>query len=201
MAANLQNIDRSRLEPTASDAWKVEMCETLNDPHMTFLRARKMANRIEEPETLIRYYRAALEIQEEAAASAFLYGLCGLLNETPEVLVREFGGDFLLEDWVPEEKYLVEMIKERIRNRNMGGHWDREFQGSSWGADRLLGTNSAKRVSIGEIIDILEDLALRFAEKAESDKMIGNPRGMRQELWKSKGVIEAADLLRKAFRP
>lgn len=201
MVANLRNIDRSRLEPTASDTWKVEMCETLNDPHMTFLRARKMANRIEKPETLIRYYRAALEIQEEAAASAFLYRLCGLFDETPDVLVREFGGDFLLEDWVPEEKYLVEMIKERIRSRNLGGHWDKESQGNSWGTDPLVGTSSGKRVSVGEIISILEDLALRFAEKAESDKMIGNPRGMRQELWKSKGVIEAAELLRKAFRP
>jgi hypothetical protein len=201
MASSLCNIDRSRLEPTASDTRKVEKCETLNDPHMTFLRARKMANRIEDPETLIRYYRAALEIQGVAAASALLYRLCGLFDETPDVLVREFGGDFLLEDWVPEESYLVEMIKQRIRNHNLGGHWDKKVQGRSWGAVPLVDTSSAKRVSIGEIIGILEDLALRFAEKAESDKMIGNPRGMRQELWKCKGVIEAADLLRKAFRP
>ena len=201
MVADLRNINRARLKPTASDTWKVEMCETLDDPHMTFLRARKMANRIQEPERLIRYYRAALEIHEEAAASAFLYRLCGLFDETPDVLVREFGGDFLLRDWVPEERYLVKMIKERIRNRNLGGHWDRKARGRSWGAGPLVGTSSAKRVSIVEIIGILEDLALRFVEKAASDKIIGNPRGMRQELWKCKGVIEAADLLRKTFCP
>jgi hypothetical protein len=201
MAPSLWNIDRSQLEPSASDTRKVEKCETLNDPHMTFLRARKMANRIEAPETLIRYYRAALQIQEEAAAAAFLYRLCGLFDETPDVLVREFGGEFLLEDWIPEESYLVEMIKARIRNRNLCVHWDKKAQGRSWGADALADTSSANRVCLGEIIGILEDLALRFAEKAELDKRLGNPRGMRQELWKCKGVIEAADLLRKAFRP
>jgi signal recognition particle subunit SEC65 len=59
---------------------------------------------------------------------------------------------------------------------------------------------SGKKISLDEVIDILEDLALRYAEKADSENTLGNPRGMRQDLWKSKGIIEAADLLRKMFR-
>ena len=114
MAAGLDAIDRTRTQPTALDTWEVQVCDVLNEPDMTFLRALKMANRVKEPEKVIRYYRAALEVGKDAAASAFLYRLCRLLDENPEVLVQEFGGAYLMEAWVEEEKYLVEMIRERI---------------------------------------------------------------------------------------
>lgn len=199
MAKNLEDIDRTRIQPTPSDALQVQGCGVLNEPDMTFLRALKVANRIEDPEKVIRCYRAALETREESAASAFLYRLCRLLDENPDVLVREFGGAFLLEAWVEEEKVLVEMIMERIRCQNPGAPWNRRARKKS-GIDGRLG-KGAKKVSVDEIIGILEDLALHYAEKADSESTVGNPRGMRQDLWKSKGIFEAADILRKMFRP
>jgi len=198
MPSALENMDRTRTEPTASDAWEVKVCEVTNEPDMTFLRALKAANRVEEPEKVVRYYRAALAIHEDAAASAFLYRLCRLLDESPEVLVREFGGAYLLEAWVEEESYLIEMIKERICRNNRGVHWNEQIRRGAW-SDVAYG-KSGKKVSLDEVIDVLEDFALRCAEKADSENTVGNPRGMRQDLWKSKGIIEAADILRKMFR-
>jgi len=198
MASALDSIDRTRIEPTASDTWEVEECEVSNEPDMTFLRALKAANRVEEPEKVVRYYRAALAVREDAAASAFLYRLCRLLDENPDVLVGEFGGAYLLEAWVEEESYLVDMIKARIRVNNTDVRWSEQTRRGAWG-DGALG-KSGKKISLDEVIDILEDLALRYAEKADSENTVGNPRGMRQDLWKSKGIVEAADLLRKMFR-
>jgi len=198
MSSALESLDRTRIEPTVSDAWDVRMCEVSNEPDMTFLRALKSANRVEEPEKVVRYYRAALAVREEAAAAAFLYRLCRLLDENPDVLVREFGGAYLLEAWVEEESYLVDMIKERICRKNPDGHWNERIRRGAW-KDVAHG-KSGKKISLDEVIDILEDLALRYAEKADSENTVGNPRGMRQDLWKSKGIVEAADLLRKMFR-
>jgi hypothetical protein len=198
MASALDSIDRTRIEPTASDTWKVEECEVSNEPDMTFLRALKAANRVQDPEKVIRYYRAALAVREDAAASAFLYRLCRLLDENPDVLVGEFGGAYLLEAWVEEESYLVDMIKARICSNNTDVHWNERTLRGAWG-DVALG-KSDKNIRLDEVIDILEDLALRYAEKADSENTVGNPRGMRQDLWKSKGIVEAADLLRKMFR-
>jgi hypothetical protein len=192
-------MDRTRIEPTASDSWEVEVCEVPNEPDMTFLRALKAANRVEEPEKVVRYYRAALAARGDAAASAFLYRLCRLLDENPDVLVREFGGAHLLEAWVEEERYLVDMIKERISCKNPDTHWNGRTRNGAW--DDVAQGKSDKRINLDEVIDILEDLALRYAEKADSVNSVGNPRGMRQDLWKSKGIVEAADLLRKMFRP
>lgn len=199
MASPLKSMDRTRIEPTASDTWEVQECQVSNEPDMTFLRALKAANRVEEPEKVVRYYRAALEAREDAAASAFLYRLCRLLDENPDVVVREFGGAYLLEAWVEEERYLIEMIKQRICCKNPDTHWNRQTRKGAWN-DVAHGKND-KRISLDEVIDILEDLALRYAEKADSENTVGNPRGMRQDLWKSKGIVEAADLLRKMFRP
>lgn len=199
MAKSLEDIDRTRIQPTPSDAQQVQVCGVLNEPDMTFLRALRVANRIEEPERVIRYYRAALETREESAASAFLHRLCRLLDENPDVLVREFGGAFLLEAWDEEEEVLLEMILERIRSQNPGVHWNKRTRKKPW-IDRPLG-NGAKKVSVDEVIRILEDLALHYAEKADSENTVGNPRGMRQDLWKSKGIFEAADILRKMYRP
>jgi hypothetical protein len=198
MASALDSIDRTRIEPTASDTWEVEECEVSNEPDMTFLRALKAANRVQDPEKVVRYYRAALAVREDAAASAFLYRLCRLLDENPDVLVREFGGAYLLEAWVEEESYLVDMIKARIRVNNTDVRWNERTRRGAWG-DGALG-KSDKNIRLDEVIDILEDLALRYAEKADSENTVGNPRGMRQDLWKSKGIVEAADLLRKMFR-
>jgi hypothetical protein len=198
MATAFESIDRTRIEPTASDTLEVRVCEVSNEPDMTFLRALKAANRVEEPEKVVRYYRAALAVREDAAASAFLYRLCRLLDENPDVLVREFGGAYLLEAWVEEERYLVQMIKERICCKNPDAHWNGQTRRDAW-TDVAHG-KSGKKISLDEVIDILEDLALRYAEKADSENTLGNPRGMRQDLWKSKGIIEAADLLRKMFR-
>ena len=198
MASALESIDRTRIEPTASDTWEVEECEVSNEPDMTFLRALKAANRVQDPEKVVRYYRAALAVREDAAASAFLYRLCRLLDENPDVLVREFGGAYLLEAWVEEESYLVDMIKARICCNNKDVHWNERTRRGAWG-DVALG-KSDKNIRLDEVIDILEDLALRYAEKADSENTVGNPRGMRQDLWKSKGIVEAADLLRKMFR-
>jgi hypothetical protein len=198
MASALESIDRTRIEPTASDTWEVEECEVSNEPDMTFLRALKAANRVQDPEKVIRYYRAALAVREDAAASAFLYRLCRLLDENPDVLVGEFGGAYLLEAWVEEESYLVDMIKARICSNNTDVHWNERTLRGAWG-DVALG-KSDKNIRLDEVIDILEDLALRYAEKADSENTVGNPRGMRQDLWKSKGIVEAADLLRKMFR-
>ncbi len=198
MAKNLEDIDRTRIQPTPSDALQVQVCGVLNEPDMTFLRALKMANRIEEPEKVIRYYRAALETREESAASAFLHRLCRLLDENPDVLVREFGGAFLLEAWVEEEKVLIEMIVERIRCQTPAVQWNKRIRKSPW-IDRSHG-RGARRVSLDEVIHILEDLAMHYAEKADSENTVGNPRGMRQDLWKSKGVFEATEILRKMFR-
>lgn len=198
MGARLENIDRTRIQPTALDTWEVQVCDVMNEPDMTFLRALKVANQVEEPEKVIRYYRAALEVRKDAAASAFLYRLCRLLDENPEVLVHEFGGAFLMEAWVEEEKYLVEMIRERICCQNPGLHWKERIRRDEW--TDAPGPNSGKKVSLDEVIDTLEDLALRLAEKAGAENTVGNPRGMRQDLWKSKGIVEAADLLRKMFR-
>ena len=198
MASALESIDRTRIEPTASDTWEVEECEVSNEPDMTFLRALKAANRVQDPEKVVRYYRAALAVREDAAASAFLYRLCRLLDENPDVLVREFGGAYLLEAWVEEESYLVDMIKARIRVNNTDVRWNERTRRGAWG-DGALG-KSDKNIRLDEVIDILEDLALRYAEKADSENTVGNPRGMRQDLWKSKGIVEAADLLRKMFR-
>ena len=198
MASALKGLDRTRIEPTVSDAWAVQMCEVSNEPDMTFLRALRAANRVEEPEKVVRYYRAALEVREDAAASAFLYRLCRLLDENPEVVVHEFGGAFLLEAWVEEESYLVDMIKERICCKNPDGHWNEGTRRGAW--NDVAHGESGKQISLNEVIDILEDLALRYAEKADSENTVGNPRGMRQDLWKSKGIVEATDLLRKMFR-
>ena len=198
MASALENIDRTRIEPTPSDTWEVEECEVSNEPDMTFLRALKAANRVEEPEKVVRYYRAALEAREDAAASAFLYRLCRLLDENPDVVVREFGGAYLLEAWVEEESYLVDMIKERIGANNTDVRWSEQTRRGAW--KDVEHRKSAQRINLDEVIDILEDLALRYAEKADSEISVGNPRGMRQDLWKSKGIVEAADLLRKMFR-
>jgi hypothetical protein len=198
MASALESIDRTRIEPTASDTWEVEECEVSNEPDMTFLRALKAANRVQDPEKVVRYFRAALAVREDAAASAFLYRLCRLLDENPDVLVREFGGAYLLEAWVEEESYLVDMIKARIRVNNTDVRWNERTRRGAWG-DGALG-KSDKNIRLDEVIDILEDLALRYAEKADSENTVGNPRGMRQDLWKSKGIVEAADLLRKMFR-
>lgn len=198
MASALESIDRTRIEPTASDTWEVQVCEVSNEPDMTFLRALKAANRVEEAEKVVRYYRAALAVREDAAASAFLYRLCRLLDENPDVLVREFGGAYLLEAWVEEESYLVEMIKERIGRNNTDLHWNERTRRGPW--DDVAHGKSGKKISLDEVVDILEDLALRYAERADSENTVGNPRGMRQDLWKSKGIVEAADLLRKMFR-
>ncbi|MGW8321135.1 MAG: hypothetical protein ACWGSD_06240 [Thermodesulfobacteriota bacterium] len=198
MASAFESIDRTRIEPTASDTLEVQVCEVSNEPDMTFLRALKAANRVEEPEKVVRYYRAALAVREDAAASAFLYRLCRLLDENPDVLVREFGGAYLLEAWVEEERYLVQMIKERICCKNPDAHWNGQTRRGAW-TDVAHG-KGGKKISLDEVIDILEDLALRYAEKADSESTLGNPRGMRQDLWKSKGIVEAADLLRKMFR-
>jgi len=198
MASPLESMDRTRIEPTASDAWEVQECEVSNEPDMTFLRALKTANRVEEPEKVVRYYRAALEAREDAAASAFLYRLCRLLDENPDVVVREFGGAYLLEAWVEEERYLIEMIKERISCKNPDTYWNRRTRKGAW--DDVAHGKSDKRIGLDEVIDTLEDLALRYAEKADFENTVGNPRGMRQDLWKSKGIVEAADLLRKMFR-
>ena len=198
MASALDSIDPTRIEPTGSDTWEVEECEVSNEPDMTFLRALKAANRVQDPEKAVRYYRAALAVREDAAASAFLYRLCRLLDENPDVLVREFGGAYLLEAWVEEESYLVDMIKARICCNNTDVHWNERTRRGAWG-DVALG-KSDKNIRLDEVIDILEDLALRYAEKADSENTVGNPRGMRQDLWKSKGIVEAADLLRKMFR-
>lgn len=199
MASALKSIDRTRIEPTASDKWEVEECEVSNEPDMTFLRALRAANRVEEPEKVVRYYRAALAVREDAAASAFLYRLCRLLDENPEVLAHEFGGAYLLKAWVEEESYLVQMIKERIGRDDTDVQWNERTRRGRWGD--LAHGKSGKTISLDEVIDILEDLALRYAEKADSENTVGNPRGMRQDLWKSKGIVEAADLLRKMFRP
>ena len=199
MAPNLESIDRTRIEPTASDTWEVQGCVVSNEPDMTFLRALKAANRVQDPEKVVRYFRAALAVREDAAASAFLYRLCRLLDENPDVLVREFGGAYLLEAWVEEESYLVEMIKERICCKNPGVHWNERTKRGAW--NEVAHGKSGKKISLDEVIDILEDLALRYAEKTDSENTVGNPRGMRQDLWKSKGIVEAADLLRKMFRP
>ncbi len=198
MASTLDSIDRTRIDPTASDSREVRECEVSNEPDMTFLRALKAANRVEEPEKVIRYFRGALEIGEDAAASAFLYRLCRLLDENPDVLVSEFGGSYLLEAWVEEESYLVDMIKERISVNNTYVHWSEQTRRGAW--KDVAHRKSGKTINLDEVIDILEDLALRYAEKAESENTVGNPRGMRQDLWKSKGIVEAADLLRKMFR-
>jgi hypothetical protein len=198
MTASLENIDRTRIQPTALDTSAVQVCDVMNEPDMTFLRALKAANRVQEPEKVIRYYRASLEVRNDAAAYAFLYRLCRLLDENPEVLVHEFGGAFLLEAWVEEERYLVDMIRERICRQNPGAHWKEGALRGAW-TDLRRG-KSGKKVSLDEVIDILEDFALRLAEKAGVENTVGNPRGMRQDLWKSKGIVEAADLLRKMFR-
>jgi len=198
MASALESIDRTRIEPTASDTSEVQVCEVSNEPDMTFLRALKAANRLEEPEKVVRYYRAALAVREDAAASAFLYRLCRLLDENPDVVVREFGGAYLLEAWVEEERYLVQMIKERICCKNPDAHWNGQTRRGAW--TNVAHGKSGKKISLDEVIDILEDLALRYAEKADSENTLGNPRGMRPDLWKSKGIVEAADLLRKMFR-
>jgi len=198
MAPNLESIDRTRIEPTASDTWEVQGCEVSNEPDMTFLRALRTANRVEDPEKVVRYYRAALAVREDEAASAFLYRLCRLLDENPDVLVREFGGSYLLEAWVEEESYLVGMIKGRICCKNPDAHWNERTRRDAW--NDVAHGKSGKKISLDEVIDILEDLALRYAEKVDSENTVGNPRGMRQDLWKSKGIIEAADLLRKMFR-
>ena len=198
MASALESIDRTRIEPTDSDTWEVEECEVSNEPDMTFLRALKAANRVEEPEKVVRYYRAALAAGEDAAASAFLYRLCRLLDESPEVVAHEFGGAYLLEAWVEEESYLVDMIKERICVNNTDVRWSEQTPKGAW--KDVAHRKSGKKISLDEVIDILEDLALRYAEKADSENTVGNPRGMRQDLWKSKGIVEAADLLRKMFR-
>lgn len=198
MAKGLETIDRRRTEPTASEARQVEACKVLNEPAMTFLRARKVAGRIQEPEQVIRHYRAALEAGEDATASAFLYRLCRLLDAEPDLLVREFGGAFLLEDWMEEEKYLVGMIMERTPCPHPANRWEERNQGSLW--NDLRDGSAGRKVDLEEVIGILEDLALRYAEKAGSENSVGNPRGMRQDLWKSKGIVEAADLLRRMFR-
>jgi hypothetical protein len=198
MAASLDDIDRTRTHPTALDTWEVQVCDVLNEPDMTFLRALKMANRVEEPEKVIRYYRAAIEVRKDAAASAFLYRLCRLLDENPEVQVHEFGGAYLMDAWVEEEKYLVEMIRDRIGGQNPGLHSKEGARRDAW--TRARRERSSKSVNLDQVMDVLEDLALRYAEKAGGESSNGNPRGMRQELWKSKGIVEAADLLRKMFR-
>lgn len=195
MAKSLENIDRSRIQPSPSDACQVHACSVLDEPDMTFLRARRVANRIEEPEQVIRYYRAALASREDASASAFLYRLCRLLDESPDVLVREFGGAFLLEGWVEEEKHLVEMITERAPCGNPLQDWHETGGKSRW--DSLRHGKGDKKVSLDEVIGILEDLALHYAEKAYAENPAGNPRGMRQDLWKSKGIVEAAQRLRR----
>ncbi len=179
---------------------EVQVCDVDEEPDMTFLRALKMANRVEDPEKVIRYYRAALETRKDAAASAFLYRLCRLLDENPEVLVHEFGGAYLMETWVEEEKYLAEMIRERMCRQNPGLHGKAGAERNPWWNDRP-GRQTGQKVDLDEVIDILEDLALSYAEVAGTENTAGHPRGMRQELWKSKGIVEAADLLRKIFRP
>jgi hypothetical protein len=199
MASSLECIDRTRIEPTPSDTLEVQVCEVSNEPDLTFLRALRTANRVENPEKVVRYYRAALAVEEDAAASAFLYRLCGLLDENPEVLVHEFGGAYLLEAWVEEESYLLEMLKERICPHEADTPWNERTGRGAWN-EGAQGT-SREKVSLDEIIDILEDLALRYAEKADLENTVGNPRGMRQDLWKSRGIVEAAELLRKIFRP
>jgi hypothetical protein len=195
MAKSLDDIDRTRIQPTRADACQVQACRVLDEPDMTFLRARRMANRIEEPEQVIRYYRAALAGGEDASASAFLYRLCRLLNESPDVLVREFGGAFLLEGWVEEEKYMVGMITERTPCGNPFQGGRETGRKSRW--DSLRRGRVDKKVSLEEVIGILEDLALHYAEKAYAENPAGNPRGMRQHLWKSKGIVEAAERLRR----
>lgn len=199
MTSPLERIDRARIEPTPSDALEVQVCEVWNDPDRTFLRALRTANRVEEPEKVVRYYRAALAVEEDTAAAAFLYRLCRLLDENPEVLVHEFGGAYLLEAWVEEESYLLEMIKERTCPNNTGVHWNERTRRGSWGS--VARRTSGGKVPLGQVIDILEDLALRYAEKADAENTAGNPRGMRQDLWKSRGIVEAAEFLRKTFRP
>jgi hypothetical protein len=197
MTKTLESVDRKQIQPTPLDTWEVQACTVLNEPDVTFLRALKMANRIQEPEKVIRNYRAALEVEEIAAASAFLYRLCRLLDEDPGVLVSEFGGAFLLETWVEEEKYLIAMILERIRCQQPAARGNESGQRSRWG-DVARGRIDRK-VRLSEVVHILEDLAMRYAEKADSEETVGNPRGMRQDLWKSKGIVEAADTLRKLF--
>ena len=147
MASALESIDRTRIEPTASDTWEVEACEVSNEPDMTFLRALKAANRVEEPEKVVRYYRAALAVREDAAASAFLYRLCRLLDENPDVLAHEFGGAYLLKAWVEEESYLVEMIKERIGCDDPDVQWNERTRRGRWasGARKEWQENQPRR--------------------------------------------------------
>ena len=111
MAPRIDDVDLTRTEATPEDILRVQRCEFANDPDRTYLRARRLAYRIRDREQLIRRFRAALSLESDASALAFLYALCNLLDESPEVLVRKFGGSHLLEDLVDEGTLFVNVLK------------------------------------------------------------------------------------------
>jgi len=115
VAPRIDSVDLTRIEATPEDILRVQRCEIANDPDRTYLRARRLAYRIRDPEKLVRRFRAALSVESDASALAFLYALCNLFDESPEVLVRRFGGSHLLEDLVDEGTLFVNVLKSRSR--------------------------------------------------------------------------------------
>ena len=115
VAPSIDRVDPTRIEATPEDISRVQRCEIANDPDRTYLRARRIAYRIRDPEKLIRRFRATLSVESDASALAFLYALCNLFDETPEVLVRKFGGSHLLKDLVDEGTLFMNVVKSRYR--------------------------------------------------------------------------------------
>jgi len=94
VAPSIDQVDMTRIEATPEDILRVQRCEIPNDPDRTYLRARGLAYRIRDRK---------------------IYILCNLFDESPEVLVRKFGGSHLLEDLVDEGTLFVNVLKSRSR--------------------------------------------------------------------------------------
>jgi hypothetical protein len=105
MALKLDTIDLTRIEVTNEDLLRVRQCVIPNDPDKSYLRARRMALRIKNPETLVRRLRAAVSEEDDASALAFLYALCSQVDATPQAIAQAFGGSHLVEDWIEEETF------------------------------------------------------------------------------------------------
>lgn len=115
MAFKLDAIDLTRIEVTTEDLLRVRQCAVPNDPDRSYLRARRMALRIKNPETLVRRLRAAVSEEDDASALAFLYALCSQLDATPQAIAHAFGGSHLLEDWIDEDTFNRYVLRNGLR--------------------------------------------------------------------------------------
>lgn len=162
VAPSIDRVDPTQIDATAEDISRVRRCEIASDPDRTYLRAHRIACRTRDPEKLIRCFRAALLVESDASARAFLYALGNLFDETPEVIVRKFGGSYLLEDLVDEGTLFMNIVESRSRSF---GHKER-LKAQSEIQECILMTTALARALKGqkeeriayELFDRLTDL-------------------------------------------